>query len=83
VADKTFLLQDKTWVDTTFDASKMRAEQVIFGSDRYFRLLAQYPEIGRYLALGDRVTVVLDGKAYAISPTGDTASAPTPTPPIR
>jgi Ca-activated chloride channel family protein len=79
VADKTFLLQNGAWVDTTFDASKMRAEQVAFGSDRYFRLLAQYPEIGRYLALGDRVTVVLAGKAYAVSPAG-AASGPTPTP---
>ncbi|OQA47413.1 MAG: hypothetical protein BWY52_00181 [Chloroflexi bacterium ADurb.Bin325] len=24
--------------------------------------------LGRYLALGDRVTVVLDGRAYAIAP---------------
>jgi Ca-activated chloride channel family protein len=71
VADKTFLLQDGTWVDTTFDSSKLRAEQVVFGSERYFSLLTQHPEIGRYLALGDRVTIVLAGTVYAIGPAGD------------
>jgi Ca-activated chloride channel homolog len=80
VADKTFLLQDGAWVDTTFDANKMRAEQVVFGSDRYFQLLAQYSEMGRFLSLGDRVTVVLAGKAYAISPAGNTSIGPTSTP---
>jgi Ca-activated chloride channel family protein len=80
VADKTFLLQEGAWVDTTFDASAMRAEQVLFGSDRYFRLVAQYPEMGRFLALGDRVTVVLGGKAYTISPAATTSTASTPVP---
>ena len=68
VGDKTFLLSNGIWVDTTFDATKMTAEALAFGSERYFDLLAAHPEIGRYLALGDRVTVVVEGKAYAISP---------------
>jgi Ca-activated chloride channel family protein len=80
VVDKTFLLQDGSWVDTIFDSNKMRAEPVGFGSDRYFRLLVQYPEMGRYLALGDRVTVVLDGTAYAISPAGAAPASSTPAP---
>jgi len=66
VGDKTFRLLDGAWVDTAFDAAQMQPEQVIFGSDRYFALLRQLPELGRYLALGDRVTVVLNSKAYAI-----------------
>jgi Ca-activated chloride channel homolog len=80
VADKTFLLHNGAWVDTTFDSNKMRAEQVAFGSDRYFSLLTQHPEIGRYLALGDRVTIVLDGKAYSVEPAGSTLPASGPTP---
>ena len=80
VADKTFLLQDGAWVDTTFDANKMRAEQVVFGGDRYFQLLAQYPEMGRFLSLGERVTIVLAGKAYAIDPAGVASAGPTLTP---
>jgi hypothetical protein len=66
--DKTFLLTEGAWVDTAFDAAKMKAEKIKFGSDRYFELLRQQPEIGPYLALGDRVTVVLQGKAYAVTP---------------
>ena len=68
VGNKAFILREGAWVDSTFDATKMKAEAVVFGSENYFRLLSTHPEIGRYLALGDRVTVVLDGKAYAIVP---------------
>jgi Ca-activated chloride channel family protein len=79
VGDKTFLLINGIWLDTAFDASRMQAAPVAFGSDPYFQLLKQYPEIGPYLALGDRVTVVIAGRAYAISPDGQT-SAPVPAP---
>ena len=76
VGDKTFLFSQNAWPDTAFDASKMQAEAIVFGSDRYFQLLSQFPEIGRYLALGDRVTVILNGKAYAIGGEGQTAAQP-------
>ena len=68
VGDRTFLLSNGVWVDTTFDPTQMTAEAVAFGSERYFALLAAHPELGRYLALGDRVTVIADGKAYAVAP---------------
>jgi Ca-activated chloride channel homolog len=68
VGGKTLVLRDSAWVDTAYDAQKMKAEAIKFGSDRYFKLLTEQPEIGRYLALGNRVTVVLQGKAYAIEP---------------
>ena len=68
VGDKTFTLQGETWVDTTFDAKKLKPESIRFGSDRYFQLMTERPEIARYLALGERVTVVVQGKAYAIAP---------------
>lgn len=76
VGDKAFLLHDGVWQDTAFDANTMKAEEIEFGSDRYFQLLAQAPELGRYLALGDRVIVVLGGIAYSIGVQG--ASAPVP-----
>jgi Ca-activated chloride channel family protein len=88
IGDKTFLFSQDVWVDTTFDATLMDAEEVVFGSERYFQLLTQHPEIGPYLAQGDRVTVVLDGKAYAIGESGQTAIQPgqpsaSPTAPAR
>jgi Ca-activated chloride channel family protein len=73
VGDKAFVWQGDTWVDTTFDAGKMTPEKVAFGSDRYFQLLTDHPEIGPYLALGERVTVVIAGRAYAIDAEGETA----------
>jgi Ca-activated chloride channel homolog len=68
VGDKTFVLQKGVWVDTAFDARKMTPESIKFASDRYFKLLTDQPAIARYLALGDKVTVVLQGKAYAVAP---------------
>ena len=80
VGDKTFLLDDNVWVDTTFDGTRMVAEAVAFGGARYFKLLAERPELGRYLALGDRVTVLVDGKAYAIAPDAAESGEPVATP---
>jgi Ca-activated chloride channel family protein len=82
VGDRAFVLIGGVWQDTAFDAARMRAEPIAFGSERYFQLLGQQPEIGRYLALGDRVIVVAAGAAYAIGPEGAAApqAAPTPLP---
>jgi hypothetical protein len=66
VGDKTFILQDGVWTDTTFDPDKMKPLQVSFGGDDYFALVASRPEWGRYFALGDHVIVVLDGTAYEV-----------------
>jgi len=41
-------------------------------SQAYFKLLSQVPEIGKYLALGDKVIFSLNGKAIEISEQGKT-----------
>ena len=64
IGDKAFILRNGVWTDTTFDPSKMTPNKIQFGSDGYFDLLAQHPEWGQYLALGDRVIFVVDGSAY-------------------
>jgi Ca-activated chloride channel family protein len=66
VGDKTFVLNDGVWTDTTFDVDKMVPVPVSFGSDDYFALLAAHPDWGRYFALGDQIVVVLDGTAYEV-----------------
>jgi Ca-activated chloride channel family protein len=66
VGDKTFILNEGVWTDTTFDPDKMRPVPVSFGSDDYFALVTARPEWGRYFALGDHVIVVLDGTAYEV-----------------
>ncbi len=66
VGDKTFILNDGAWTDTTFDPGKMTPVQVSFGSDDYFALVASRPEWGRYFALGDHVIVLLGDTAYEV-----------------
>ncbi len=78
VGAKTFVLNDGVWTDTTFDADKMEALPVSFGSDDYFALLAEHPEWGRYFALGEHVIAVLDGTAYEVRP-GDAPPLDAPT----
>ncbi len=64
VRDKVFVWRDGVWVDTAFDAKTMQPERVAFGSEAYFKLLARRPALAPYFALGPRVIVVLDGRAY-------------------
>lgn len=68
VEDKTFLLRDGVWVDTTYDADTMTPIEVVFLSDAYFELLDAHPEIGAYLTLGDHLILVIGGEAYEITP---------------
>ncbi|NWF71107.1 MAG: VWA domain-containing protein [Chloroflexi bacterium] len=68
VNDKTFVLQAGVWIDTAFQPDTMTTTQVVFLSDAYFALLELSPLMGDYLALGERVIVVIDGVAYEIVP---------------
>ena len=67
VLDKAFVLKDDTWIDTAYDSSKMSPTKVAFASDTYFSLLSKYPNLSRYFALGQKVIVVLNGKAYEVT----------------
>lgn len=64
---KTFIRQDGVWTDTSFDPDTMTTVEIAFLSDAYFDLLTDYPELARYLALGEQVIVVYDGVAYQIT----------------
>jgi Ca-activated chloride channel family protein len=69
IEDRTFVLRQNTiWMDTTYDASSMTPQQIVFLSDEYFDLLDEHPEIGAFLALGDHIILVIDGEAYEILP---------------
>jgi Ca-activated chloride channel family protein len=84
VGDQTFLLRNGVWTDTQFDPSKMTPTKIEFNSDAYFALLANHPDWGKYLALGSRVIVVVNGAPYEITDDGSGASdanvAPTAVP---
>jgi Ca-activated chloride channel homolog len=65
---RTFLQQDGTWIDTTFDPSTMTTTRVQFASDDYFALLDLYPDLAGAFALGDHVIVFSHGIAFEVTP---------------
>ena len=68
VAGKTFYLLDGVWTDSEFKSDSKLPETVVkFGSDEYFALVKQVPQLGSYLALGNRVVVVFDGRVYRVN----------------
>ena len=39
---------------------------MVFGSDEYFALIRRVPVLAQYLALGEQVAVIHDGRIYRI-----------------
>ena len=66
--EKTFYLVADYWQDADFDLGKHKVTEVRFLSEEYFELLKQHPGIGQYLALGDKVIVLVGGRAWKIMP---------------
>lgn len=66
--DRTFVWRDGVWVDTLYDGDRMTPQRVVFLSDEYFALLDRDPQIGEFLALGERVLFVWEGQAYEVVP---------------
>ena len=67
VGAKTFYRDGERWVDSVYTATdkpKPQTVKIKLYSDAYFELTRRHPEAAKYLALGPRVVVVLDGKAY-------------------
>jgi Ca-activated chloride channel family protein len=67
---KTFYLRDGVWTDSEFKAGGTLPETVVkFGSDEYFALLKQKPQLATYFSLGEKVIVILDGRVYRVNNT--------------
>ena len=66
VGSHTFVLNQGTWVDTTYDPDSMVTQKIAFLSPDYFTLVQNRPDIAWALALGERVIVVVDGTALEI-----------------
>ncbi|GEM_PF-1342937 len=70
VGNKVFILLDGRWIDNAFKKD-MKITTVTFGSEAYFKLLKDKPELKDFLALGTQVTVVLeDGTALVVDEPG-------------
>ena len=78
VGQRTFLFTDQTWMDTAYDPQVMKPVVVPFLSEAYFQLAGSSPEVAAGLALGERVILVINGKAYLV---GDAGALPQPVSP--
>ena len=68
IAGKTFYLNNGVWVDS--DAQQLvnvDPTKITFGSEAYFRLLKLHAEAQKWLSVGNRCKVVIDGKLFEIA----------------
>ncbi|MDP8908369.1 MAG: VWA domain-containing protein [Chloroflexota bacterium] len=66
IGSRAFVRQGDVWVETTYDPSTMTPIEVQFGSEEYFRLIAEDPALAEAFALGPRVIAVSGGQAYEV-----------------
>ena len=67
VAGKTFFQNGNQWIDSAIQkASGAKHVRLPFGSDDYFHFLTQYPQAGRWMALGQSLQVLVEGTIYEI-----------------
>jgi Ca-activated chloride channel homolog len=61
VRGRAFYQNGNTWTDSTASTIKgeIKRREVKFGSEEYFKLLAEHPEASAWLSLGNEVDVVL------------------------
>ncbi len=76
VRDKTFHFVDGAWIDARFTPS-MKTLSIGTMTDAYFALLRVAPEMRSFVALGERVTIVVGSKAIVITPGGGDPSTAT------
>ena len=67
VKDKTFYLKKDVWVDSVHKP-ETKTTKLEFGSDAYFELLKNEPELSKYLAIGKHVIVCYKKTCYEIHP---------------
>ncbi len=65
VGDRTFLLRDKTWIDTAYPEGAKTID-LSFNSDAYWKLVTDHPDVGRFLALGQGVIFAYNGAWYRV-----------------
>ena len=65
VGAKSFFFKKGYWVDSQYE-QEMKTLKVVFGSEEYFRLLSQEPDLGKYFALGKKLIVCFKGTCYKV-----------------
>ena len=67
VKDKTFHLKKDVWVDSVHKP-ETKTTKIEFGTDAYFDLIKNEPELSKYLAIGKHVIVCFKKTCYEIHP---------------
>jgi hypothetical protein len=68
IGDKTFALVDGVWRDlSSGDEPPAERITIAFGSDAFFALLDEHPDLARYLSVGTRALIHLAGVWYEIT----------------
>ena len=68
---KTFYLREGVWTDAELtDATRLPETAVTFGSEEYFALIQRVPALAPFLALGEQVAVIHDGRVYRVRAAG-------------
>jgi hypothetical protein len=65
--DKTFILREETWVESTGDHQSENLIKIQAFSQEYFDLIQKHPEIAKYLSIGSDLIFNFEGKSYYIS----------------
>ena len=65
VEGHTFLLINGVWTDQA-ESKALEKRTIKFGSEAYFRLLEEKPELLPFFSLGEKVVVVLDQVVYIV-----------------
>ena len=68
IAGRAFLLRGGEWVDAAYDPAASLPVVRVQGPGEREATVARIPALAPYLALGDRVVVVLDGTVYRFAP---------------
>jgi Ca-activated chloride channel family protein len=68
VGNRTFLLQNGVWIETTFDPSTTTTTKLQFAGDDYFKLLDLYPDLAAAFSLGNHVIALSHGHAFEVTP---------------
>ncbi|HEX2080042.1 MAG TPA: VWA domain-containing protein, partial [Longimicrobium sp.] len=69
VGSKTFHLRAGVWTDAEITPeTRLPETAVTFGTDEYFALIGRIPALAQYLALGEQVAVIHEGRIYRVRP---------------
>ncbi|HEY0017222.1 MAG TPA: VIT and VWA domain-containing protein [Longimicrobium sp.] len=67
VGTRTFYLRGGVWTDAEIrEDTRLPETAVTFGSEEYFALIRRVPALAQYLALGEQVAVIHDGRIYRV-----------------